>query len=266
MNVLGAKRRTQVKHEDGKLEILEDDWTEKDQAHQPFSGYGRWTGRATFEQKQSCAPADAKILSPLIKQNAGKINEGAKKMGRITELPKSAWTLTESSRMGTQFFSRFKIDGQFFQVMLDGGSALNTIPEQTLLDIINSCRAKGLKMGAEGHPVKALERFQTAQEVRGVAAGATIPIMGAVVLEMELTEYKKQRGPKALFRLKICELGKTDWRPIILGALCIDCTERGASVSSPARIRTILQHMISKLSGSRGTRCGTRTTSTGSTA
>ena len=60
-----------------------------------------------------------------------------------------------------------------------------------------------------------------------------MPLVGAVVLEMEMLKLHQETGPKIQARFKVTAYGKTDWVPIILGARAIDCPERGGLGFSP---------------------------------
>ena len=82
-------------------------------------------------------------------------------------------------------------------------------------------------MGHKDHPVYALEKWRRREELRGVAGGKTVPLIGAVVLTLEATKLGTKKGPKIKARFKICAKGTTDWIGIILGARALDCPERG---------------------------------------
>ena len=60
-----------------------------------------------------------------------------------------------------------------------------------------------------------------------------MPLLGAVVLAIQMTELGKNTGPVIYARFKICPNGTTDWVPIVLGARSIDCVERGGLGHSP---------------------------------
>ena len=61
----------------------------------------------------------------------------------------------------------------------------------------------------------------------GVAGKSKVPLLGTVVVAMNLLEIAKNTGPEVLTRFKICKQGTTDWVGWILGARALDCPERG---------------------------------------
>ena len=46
---------------------------------------------------------------------------------------------------------------------------------------------------------------------RGVAGGAKVPLVGSVVIGVNLIEVGKDDGPQVNIRFKICKSGTTDW-------------------------------------------------------
>ena len=91
--------------------------------------------------------------------------------------------------------------------------------------IVNDHAKIGIGFGHRDHPIKALEKLEETEQLRGVAAGRTVRIIGQVILAIV---FKGLSGEKKtiLARFKITELGGTDWVPIIFGARAIDCVER----------------------------------------
>ena len=149
---------------------------------------------------------------------------------RLNELPENIFEKVQNELAGTQFMTKVGIGSRTETIMLDGGSAVNTIPEDVVVSILNENRAAGTQLTDKRHPVKQLEKWRTAEELRGVAGGKTVPLLGAVVLELTLIEVGKPvsaKTPRILVRFKICASGTTDWAPVIIGARAIDCVERG---------------------------------------
>ena len=87
-------------------------------------------------------------------------------------------------------------------VMLDGGSGVNTVPEDTIVSILNEQTQSGINLSDRRHPVKQLESWKQREEPRGVAGGKTVPLIDAVVLELTLTEIGKQNGPRTRIRAR----------------------------------------------------------------
>ncbi len=106
--------------------------------------------------------------------------------------------------------------------MLDGGSGVNSTTEELMVKILNENRARGISLGDERHPVVQLERWDRGEELRGVAGGKTIPLVGSVVLKVTMLELGKDTGPEVRFRFKICAAGTTDWVGFIVGARALD--------------------------------------------
>merc|ERR1711972_4088 len=85
-----------------------------------------------------------------------------------------------------------------WEAILDSGAGLNTIPEEAVLNVINSCEAAGMNLGDEGHPVVELQTWEKAEECRGVAGGVTVPLIGAVVIMLTFIDKntsEKQTTP-----------------------------------------------------------------------
>ena len=110
--------------------------------------------------------------------------------------------------------------------MFDSGAGLNTILEETVLEILNVYEAGGIKLSDQRHPILELETWAHREECRGVAGGLSVPLIGAVVILMTFQDKTKgvQRAVPAKF--KILAQKKTDWFPIIMGGMSIDSVER----------------------------------------
>ena len=95
--------------------------------------------------------------------------------------------------------------------MLDGGSGVNSTTEELIVRILNEHSSAGIPLSDKRHPIKALEKWDHEEALRGVAGGASVPLLGAAVVAINLNEVGKQDGPEVLIRFKICKAGSTDW-------------------------------------------------------
>ena len=94
--------------------------------------------------------------------------------------------------------------------MIDGGSALNSTTEELVIQLINENVEAGIRFGDRRHPIVALEKFTEEEAVRGVAGGARVPLVGSVVINVEMIQVRKETGPVVPVRFKICAKGTTD--------------------------------------------------------
>ena len=111
--------------------------------------------------------------------------------------------------------------------MADGGSGVNTIPEATVVEILNDQTAAGMRLNDKRHPVVYLGHWPKKEAVAGISKGSQVPLLGSVVLQFMLEEIGTQKPHTVRAKFKICAQGTTDWVPIILGARAQDCVERG---------------------------------------
>ena len=95
--------------------------------------------------------------------------------------------------------------------MIDGGSALNSTMEELVIQLINENVEAGIKLGDKRHPIVQLERFPHGEAIRGVAGGVSVPLTGAVVVNVTMIECGKKSGPVVQIRYKMCAKGSTDW-------------------------------------------------------
>ena len=89
-----------------------------------------------------------------------------KELQRLAELPPTCWTNVPNEVGGTQFMTRFGIGIRKEVVMLDGGSGVNTIPEDTVVSILNHCKSAGLALSSAAHLIKQLENWSQQEELR----------------------------------------------------------------------------------------------------
>ena len=80
--------------------------------------------------------------------------------------------------------------------MIDGGSAVNSTTEELVLDILNECSAAGIRLSDRKHPIRQLERWKHKEGLRGVAGAKTVPLIGSVVLSVNMIELGKNDGPE----------------------------------------------------------------------
>ena len=128
---------------------------------------------------------------------------------------------------GLQFFTRVGVGSQVWSLMLDGGSGVNSITEEIVVSILNQNQQAGIRLNQEEHPIKALEKWEKGESLRGVKAGAPIPLLGSVVLALTMKKLGSNTGPTVIARFKIWPQGSTDWVGMILGGRALDCQERG---------------------------------------
>ncbi len=145
---------------------------------------------------------------------------------RLAELPKAVWTIVPNDMSGTQWFTKVGIGQSVYEIMLDGGSGVNSTTEELVLIILNENRAAGIPLGDKRHPVLQLEHWEKGEELRGVASGKPVPLIGSVVLRVTMLELGKDTGPVIKCRFKICAKGTTDWVGFILGARALDDPKR----------------------------------------
>ena len=91
-----------------------------------------------------------------------------------------------------------------------------------MVHILNVHRNAGFALNDKRHPILQLEKWQFKEELRGIAGGKSVPLLGSVVLRITMLELGKDTGPDIKARFKICKAGSTDWVGIILGAQAID--------------------------------------------
>ena len=80
---------------------------------------------------------------------------------------------------------------------------------------------------ASNTPITQLNQWKHEEALRGVAGGASITLLGAVVVAVNPIGIGKQDGPEVLVRFKICKSASTDWVGWIMGGRCIDCPTDG---------------------------------------
>ena len=145
----------------------------------------------------------------------------------LSELPNRCWTEERHDDSGTQFFTQVKVGKAYHELMLDTGSGVNSVTEELIVQILNEQAAAGVKLNDPRHPIKQLGKWRHKETLRGVAGGAAVPLLGTVIVELNMIEVGKDDGPKILARFKITKKGTTDWVGWILGARALDSSGRG---------------------------------------
>ena len=178
--------------------------------------------------KRLCQPCGLAGLSVVFDKDANVGLAAPKKpLMQLKDLPEKCWTTADHDNSGIQFFTKVRVGLSVHQVMLDGGSGVNSTTEELVLKVLNENAAAGTPLSDKRHPFKQFERWKHTEGLRGVAGAKTVPLIGAVVVRVNMIELGKQDGPEVLCRFKICGAGSTDWVGWILGARAIDCPANG---------------------------------------
>ena len=146
----------------------------------------------------------------------------------LAELPARCWVDEPHDDSGVQFFTQLRIGRSYHKVMLDTGSAVNSVTEELVLQVLNEKSNAGMGLNDPRHPVKQLGSWKHRETLRGVAGGAAVPLVGTVVVGLTMVEAGKDNGPEVRVRFKITKKGTTDWVGWILGARMLDCAGRGS--------------------------------------
>ena len=77
---------------------------------------------------------------------SGKQGQNTPKLTRLSELPDKCWKEVDYDPAGIQFFTRVRIGLSKHQIMIDGGSAVNSTTDDFVVDILNECSAAGVKL------------------------------------------------------------------------------------------------------------------------
>ena len=117
--------------------------------------------------------------------------------------------------------------------MLDTGSGINSITEKAVVDLMNVYHSHGIRVGDPQCPIDRLEDWENEERVRGIAAGASVRLLGAAVIRVTLKEKGKMTGPIIPVRFKITQSGETDWVSIIFGGSLLDDPALGGIGMTP---------------------------------
>lgn len=146
----------------------------------------------------------------------------------LDDLPQNWWVKVSNSSLGYNYRTHTTLLGEYpVETLLDGGASVNSVTEEIVVGAINAARAKRIYAQDPSFPVAQLEYWPRPEEVTRIKRGATVPIIGAAVLRVQMTELGKHTGPEVLLRCKVFKAGVSDWHGIIMGAAALDCTEQG---------------------------------------
>ena len=67
---------------------------------------------------------------------------------------------------------------------MDTGAAVKSVTEELVVGMINKALNMGLRADHEDFPVMQFERWERPEKVNGVAAGVSVPLIGAAVLSL----------------------------------------------------------------------------------
>ena len=115
------------------------------------------------------------------KPKAG-IRKGPKTVNRLSELPDKCWKFAPQDDSGIQFFTEAKVGLSSYSFMLDGGSGVNSTTEELIIELLNENEKAGISLNDKRHPIKCFEKWHHTEALRGVAGGAQVKLLGAVVV------------------------------------------------------------------------------------
>ena len=95
-------------------------------------------------------------------------------------------------------------------------------------------KAKNIGLNDKHHPVLPLGHWPEEESVRGVAGGAVLKLVGAVVLRLTMFQKGTSSGPEIKTRFKITQKGAVDWVGMTMGAHAIDHPARGGRGHTPS--------------------------------
>ena len=98
----------------------------------------------------------------LIPFQAGPVDRKHKKpdtklISKLSELPGDVWVDAAHDDSGFQFYTKVRIGLSNHHVMLDGGSAVNSVTEEILVGVLNENKAAGISLNDERHPIRQME-------------------------------------------------------------------------------------------------------------
>ena len=123
----------------------------------------------------------------------------------LAEVGRSWWKRAPPDRSGKQYYTNAMFGRMVWPVMLDTGSGINSITEKAVVDLMNVYHSHGIRVGDPQCPIDRLEDWESEERVRGIAAGATVRLLGAAVIRVTLKEKGKDTGPVIPVRFKITE-------------------------------------------------------------
>ena len=83
-------------------------------------------------------------------------------------------------------------------MMLDTGNGVNSTTEEEVIQLINMHAQAGISMSNPNHPIRRLEKWNHTETLSGIAAGAPIHFLGALVLRVTFLEVGRNEGKAVL--------------------------------------------------------------------
>ena len=81
----------------------------------------------------------------------------AKLIKQLSDLPDDVWVDAAHDDSGFQFYTKIRIGLSNHHVMLDGGSAVNSVAEEILVGVLNENKAAGISLNDERHSIRQME-------------------------------------------------------------------------------------------------------------
>ena len=111
---------------------------------------------------------------PTVASEIGRQLPTAKMLKALTDLPEKCFKTVARDSSGFQYHTKWRIGLSNHQIMLDGGSAVNSTTEELVLKLLNENEAAGIKLNDKRHPIKQLERWKHREGLRGVAGAVSV--------------------------------------------------------------------------------------------
>ena len=91
--------------------------------------------------------------------------------------------------------TRVGICGVACETLIDGGVCVNSVAEEVVVGALNVARAMGIGTRDPRFPIIQLEKWPVPEFVTGISKGHDVPIIGAAVRRVTMTELGKNTGP-----------------------------------------------------------------------
>ena len=168
----------------------------------PACGWSAYPGDGRRETK-SAAPQEQEERDE--GQSTSCPKNGLGPLKNFKDLPRDFFTVySRGADIETQFITECVIGGKTYPLTWDSCSAINTIPDEVLLDILNSQAAQGVRTDSKDRSVVELGRREEEEHLRGVASGKLVPVPGLAALNIMFPELGKNAGPTILSRHRVC--------------------------------------------------------------
>ena len=79
----------------------------------------------------------------------------------LKDLPEKCFTEEAHDQSGIQFYTRVRMGISTHDIMLDGGSGVNSTTEELVLQLINENEAQGIKLNDKRHPIRCFRQMGT---------------------------------------------------------------------------------------------------------